>query len=765
MTTNRFFKKNNNNIFFAIVTAVCICVVLLFMMTRVYIREEQECYENLHIQTKQFKDDITMQITSDSEMLSLVANLAGELYKANSDFHLVFDSYEPTGFVSNVGILQKDNTFITKKGVLTFEGAISFEEEVKKGEYVSGRVKDITNNTSEIIRLAKPITVDGEVVGILYGSINLDALSARYKEEATELNAQLYVYEAGNGNFIIDTIQDELENVKILSDRKYDKGYSYEELVTEEKGYSVFQSKVWNEKLYMHYSTLEFADWKIMLARRATHVFEKARYIAMIMLMAFLFLGFILVLYFMYLLKRENKNRNITAEGSQIRKLLLDINEENGNVQDALERITVLSKSRSAFFADTEKEEHHYGTSAFAAKALTGDDRTYFICEILRYAAELRIERKKNVDVISVKANHKLHSLNPKFYDFLVKHEIYEIIFAAVTDKNNHIGVLGVINPKHNHDSRILLSDVAVCFSIAIYNKKYLNKTEIAATTDSLTGLLNRVTYKKDIKVFDEEKNENFACIYVDVNELHLRNNRYGHAAGDEMLIYIANTLKEVFYGHHIYRMGGDEFLVFTEKVDIEGIRELMEQVKDRLLPMDYHVALGMSYRQQNNDTEELVREAEIRMYEAKAQYYQNKETKSVSVSDIGEYKIIKTGIGEIDVLLTAMKYRYNGIYRVSLNTDEAHRILMPAYLGYNEMEASFRKIFTKYVEENVNPDFHRSLLSFLNYDALKSQLMEGIIPSITYKKSNSEDVKLSVYSFAKNGAEVDHTLWIFEKM
>ena len=109
------------------------------------------------------------------------------------------------------------------------------------------------------------------------------------------------------------------------------------------------------------------------------------------------------------------------------------------------------------------------------------------------------------------------------------------------------------------------MEDVAVCFSIAIYNKKYLNKTEIAATTDSLTGVSNRVTYKKDLLMFDEEKPQEFSCIYIDVNELHLINNKYGHAAGDEMILYIANTLKEVFYGHKIYRIGGDEFLVFAE--------------------------------------------------------------------------------------------------------------------------------------------------------------------------------------------------------
>ena len=165
------------------------------------------------------------------------------------------------------------------------------------------------------------------------------------------------------------------------------------------------------------------------------------------------------------------------------------------------------------------------------------------------------------------------------------------------------------------------MGDVVVCFSIAIYNKKHLNKTELAATTDSLTGALNRVAYKKDILVFDEEKPEDFSCIYIDVNELHIRNNKYGHAAGDEMLIYIANSLKEVFYGQYIYRMGGDEFLVFAKKIPQETIKQSIEAFTQQIKTKDYNVAIGISHRKQNTNCEEMVREAEIRMYEAKAQY------------------------------------------------------------------------------------------------------------------------------------------------
>ena len=47
----------------------------------------------------------------------------------------------------------------------------------------------------------------------------------------------------------------------------------------------------------------------------------------------------------------------------------------------------------------------------------------------------------------------------------------------------------------------------------------------------------------------------------------------------------------------------------------------------------------------------------------------------------------------------------------------------MPAYLKYNETEDHFSNLFTAYVSESVDPDYHRSLLSFRNYDALKRQL------------------------------------------
>lgn len=753
------------NIVSTVVASVLLCVVFIIMMEVVYIREEQECYENLHIQTKQFKDDLRRRMNSDRDTLSLVASYAAEFYENNRDLGLIFRSYEPTGLIENVGILMPDDTFITKKGVLDFNGKLSFAEESAKGAYMTGRVTDVVDPTRQIIRVATPIISKDRTVGILYGSMNLRTLSELYKESVEELDAQLYVYEDTTKNLIIDTFDSELGNIGVLKDREYEEGYSYEKMMSEEKGFSIFISKFWNEKMYIHYSPLEINDWKIMLARRQTHVFEKANYISVVLYASLIFMAAIIVVYFMVLLSYERGKKHISTQSSQIRKLLLEINQNNASIKEALEKIAVFSNSRSAVFVDTDGEDYNFIFQKYIQKLLIDDDRTYFISEIFGYAAKLHIKSKKAVNVAALKVDSDLEKSNPKFYEFLKKHDIAQIAFASVTDKNNHISVLCILNPKKIQEAKSILADIAVCFSIAIFNKKHLNKTEIAASTDSLTGLLNRVTYKKEIKDFDEEMPEDFACLYVDVNELHLRNNKYGHAAGDEMLIYIANTLKEVFYGHHIYRMGGDEFLVFTEKMSQEDVKKAISDIEERLLPKDYHIAVGMSYRTRNTNTEEMVQEAEKRMYEAKAQYYQNKEITSASAMGTEGYKTLKTGIGEIDTLLTAMKDRYNGIYKVSLHTDEVKRILMPSYLGYEESEKSFGRLLTKYIEDSVSPDFHRALFSFMNYDALKRQLLGGNIPRITYKKISGENIVLSVYPFNESENDIDNTLWVFEKI
>ncbi|MBO5408372.1 MAG: GGDEF domain-containing protein [Clostridia bacterium] len=757
-------KKRLNHILSTVVTGVLVCAIFLVTVGYFYQNTETEAYENLHIQTKQIKDDLMLQITSDRENLVTMANFAAKLYADGESYDLMFESFKPIGLFSMIGILNPDNTFVTKMGKGDLNGKISFQEEAARGIYISGRVKELTGQGDDIIRSAVPIVVNNETVGILYGVIKLEVINFRYSQMAKELDAQLFVYDKDSGDLIIDTISENPGNISFLKNRTYLDGYSYEEMVRNEKGFSSFRSAYTNENLYVHYSIVENTGWGIVMARYESQVFSKTHLIFKIFLCSFLLVMGIIVLYILLIVSAEKKRAGVTAHASYIRKLLLEINQQHGNISEALKNTLQYTSSQSAFFVGTDGEDFEYALPAFTDVVFMDSQRQYLIQQMLHYAAEFHRINQKTVGFLNIKPNSHLVKTNVQLYDFLKQKQIRDIAFATVIDKNNHISVLGVLNPRKAKIARILLEDIAVCFSIAIYNKKHLNQTETEANTDALTGVLNRVSYKRDILQFDAEQPQEFSCIYIDVNELHLRNNRYGHAAGDEMLIFIANTLKEVFFGQHIYRMGGDEFLVFVEKNQKKNVQAMAETFVERLQPKDYHVAIGMSYREQEISCEAMVTEAETRMYEAKAAYYQGKERANAFETEEIVYVSAKTGLTEIDTLISILKDHYHGIYRVCLETDVAHRILMPSYLEYGEDENEFSHLYKRYVDTIVHPDFRRPLLSFLNYEAIKAKISEGEVPQITYQKVNGDSVILSVYGVSQPDSEKTETLWVFAK-
>ena len=178
----------------------------------------------------------------------------------------------------------------------------------------------------------------------------------------------------------------------------------------------------------------------------------------------------------------------------------------------------------------------------------------------------------------------------------------------------------------------------------------------------------------------------------------------------------------------------------------------------------DYHVAIGVAYRNNSTDVEEMVKEAEGRMYDSKARYYQNKEQASVYSYDEAGYIQGTFEPHEIEYVLLEARAHFSGVLRISLDTDISHIILAKAYPGRYKTDENFSKRFIKYVDEAVHPDYHRAVISFSNYNVLKKQLSEGNIPRISYKKLNGEKITLSVYSLAKDGGTIKDTLWIFAR-
>ena len=753
-------QYKQNNLLFTGITAFLVCSLFLFMVGYFYAKAESDATETLHIQTKQIKDDIHLQIISDRENLATMASFASKLYRDGEGYDLLFESFKPIGLIKSIGILGPDDILSTKAGSFDLRGRFSFEEEKERGACISGRVPDLTRDDYELIRSAVPIMVNGETVGLLYGVIDLNLLKDRYNEMAQTLDAQLFVYEAKSGDLLVDTVHEALGNISFLKDRQYNES-SYEQMMATENGFTSFQSAYRPENMILHYSPIYDLGWKIALARYDSQVFDQTHEITRRLTIVFSLMVIIIGVYVWLLMRAERRVNRITETASDIRKVLMETSEHAGHIEEAIERVRLFTQARSAVFFDTDSDKYQCIKPGYAGKIVSGEDRVRFNGELLKYADELHRLNGLALNVLCIRPNEHLHKTNPDFCALLERNDVREICFAAVTSSTNHTAIVGVVNPMLRKGTGPLLEKVAVCFSIAFDNKKYLDNTELAATTDSLTGVLNRVAYNKSLKVLSQEKIADFSCIYVDVNELHLINNTYGHSAGDEMLLYIANTLKDVFEGHEVYRLGGDEFLVFVRNVPCEAVKKVIKRFGEQLKSKNYYTSVGLSYRTQSTNIDDMVKEAEARMYEAKAQYYQDKEARSVASFEDSEYVQTKTGLLEIDAMIHALTEHYNGICRVSLETDKADRLLMPAYFGSEEKEEKFSTLFSKYVSETVEPDQRRAVLSFLNYDSIKNQLREGLTPKMTYKKLGGRMAVLSIYKIGESDTD---TLWVFAK-
>ena len=407
----KYEKKSlkSTNIITTVVTVLILCFIIGSMLTYFYKVAEDNAYELLHEQTKDIKDDLQLQLSSDIENLVTISNFASTLYKNGEDYHQLFESFKSIGLIQNIGVLMPDNTFVTGRGSINLSGMISYADELLKGNYVSDREKDLTNSSFEIVRIAIPIKSQDNQAGILYGVINLNTLNKRYLEKVETLGAQLFVYSKEDGNFIIDTVHDYPQHVSVLQNRKYLDDYSYDELISNDKGFSSFISAYSGKQQYAHYSTLEeTTGWSIMLVRSETEVFAEIHHITRIFVGIFLLMTLVILLYLFMIFKNE-KSRNSVIEGSsQIRKLLLDINQQEKNIDETLKKILIFSKARSSLFFNADGEYYKY-ISPNATNQITEDDEKNFLAsELFRYATELHSSNVSQIHVMHLRRNRKL---------------------------------------------------------------------------------------------------------------------------------------------------------------------------------------------------------------------------------------------------------------------------------------------------------------------------------------------------------------------
>ncbi|MCH1624584.1 GGDEF domain-containing protein [Ferdinandcohnia quinoae] len=220
---------------------------------------------------------------------------------------------------------------------------------------------------------------------------------------------------------------------------------------------------------------------------------------------------------------------------------------------------------------------------------------------------------------------------------FAVQFKMNELAVFPLINQGAKVGVLIIDNPVNKRpitaegiDSVIPLANQA---AIAIQHTHLYTKIEDMALKDGLTDLLNQRAFQKLLKEHFPTNNESeLSLILIDIDYFKHYNDTNGHLLGNEVLIQLANVLRQSIREMDLaFRFGGEEFVVLlpnTEKlIAIKIAEQIRENVEKTPFPYGENqpkgcltISLGVasSMGLKTTATFELVDEADKSLYKAK---------------------------------------------------------------------------------------------------------------------------------------------------
>lgn len=165
--------------------------------------------------------------------------------------------------------------------------------------------------------------------------------------------------------------------------------------------------------------------------------------------------------------------------------------------------------------------------------------------------------------------------------------------------------------------------------------EKEMQELHYLAHYDTLTGIQNRFHFEKNLRKILNRANRighEVICFFIDLDNFKVINDTYGHAAGDEVLRNTVENINKVIRDEDTFaRISGDEFALIMEvsnenKCEADTIaNKIIEALSTDIIfnekPIKVSCSIGIScFPDDATTVEELLRNADLAMYEAKKQ-------------------------------------------------------------------------------------------------------------------------------------------------
>ena len=251
---------------------------------------------------------------------------------------------------------------------------------------------------------------------------------------------------------------------------------------------------------------------------------------------------------------------------------------------------------------------------------------------------------KKYIDMLSTDKNNMKFSvvIIGSIYTYLIVNTyILYVPSSMIPIINIKIGIFAIIGT-------VLSIIYAYLFSkFHLYSIKAENiEKELINDKLAIEKLKNEVLYDDFTSCFKREfieeqltqlleKNKYFCVVFIDIDGLKITNDLYGHDEGDFYIKTVSKILNEEFPGKIIGRMGGDEFLVILENIDVyvttKYVVRCYEKVGNisKIFEKPYQTSISYGIVEVNSENnfskEEIINLADIYMYNFKKSRKKNR--------------------------------------------------------------------------------------------------------------------------------------------
>jgi diguanylate cyclase (GGDEF)-like protein len=190
------------------------------------------------------------------------------------------------------------------------------------------------------------------------------------------------------------------------------------------------------------------------------------------------------------------------------------------------------------------------------------------------------------------------------------------------------VGVIHTVGARNTEIDRAVVGDLQAIANQAggrLGMLRVLADSQLQASTDGLTGLLNRRALEDRFRVF-RTRTGPLAVAMADLDHFKRLNDTHGHETGDRALRTFAETLRATLRSEDVVcRHGGEEFALIFPACSADAAGKLLDRVRSQLsdtlastgLPR-YTASFGVVDGDPREDLEALLRRADAGLFEAK---------------------------------------------------------------------------------------------------------------------------------------------------